>query len=266
MEGSKQVAKRYIWERRSVKADDGTMLIEKGAVRKRWAEYFERLPNVKEDREPEIVAAGREQGVNVLGELKKAFITKEEVQESVREMKAGTAARSDGVEAECLKSDGTTVEWLVRLLNVWCPLTGQVCVWFHCIKVRELSMSVLVLGVCLLSIVGKVYGKVLIRRVREGTEGMIRDEQDGFRRGRGCVDQIFAVRQVCEKHLAKGKEVFRAFMDLEKAYNRIDRKGLWTVLRLYGLGGRLLKGVKSFYMNSRECVRVGNGVSDWFPA
>ncbi len=76
------------------------------------------------------------------------------------------------------------------------------------------------------------------------------------------MDQIFAVRQVCEKYLAKGKEVFWAFMYLEKAYDRIDRECLWTVLQLYGLGGRLLKGVKSFYMNSRACVRVGNGVSD----
>ncbi len=63
-------------------------------------------------------------------------------------------------------------------------------------------------GISLLSVVGKVYGKVLIKRVREGTEGMIRDKQGGFRRGRGCVDQIFAVRQVCENYLAKGKEVF----------------------------------------------------------
>ncbi len=66
-----------------------------------------------------------------------------------------------------------------------------------------------------MSVVGKVYGKVLIKRVREGTEGMIRDKQGGFRRGRGCVDEMFAVRQVCEKHLAKCKEVFWAFMDLE---------------------------------------------------
>ncbi len=65
----------------------------------------------------------------------------------------------------------------------------------------------------------------------------------------------FAVRQVCEKYLAKGKEVFWAFMDLEKAYDRIDR-GLWTVLRLYGLGGRLLKELKSFYVNSGRCVGV----------
>ncbi len=47
------------------------------------------------------------------------------------------------------------------------------------------------------------------------------------------------------------------FMDVENAYDRIDREGLWAVLRLYGLGGRLLKGVKNFYKNSRACVRVG---------
>ncbi len=51
-------------------------------------------------------------------------------------------------------------------------------------------------------------------------------------------------RQVCEKYLAKGKKVFWTFMDLEKAYDRNDREGLWTVLRLYGISGRLLKGVK----------------------
>ncbi len=59
-------------------------------------------------------------------------------------------------------------------------------------------------GISPLSVVGTVYGKVLIGRVRENTDGMIRDEQGGFRRGRECVDQIFTVRQVCEKYLAKG--------------------------------------------------------------
>jgi hypothetical protein len=72
------------------------------------------------------------------------------------------------------------------------------------------------------------------------------------------------VRQVCEKYLAKGKDVFWAFMDLEKAYDRIDREALWRVLRLYGVGGHLLKAVQSFYADSRACVRVGSEVSDWF--
>ncbi len=55
---------------------------------------------------------------------------------------------------------------------------------------------------------------------------MICDEEGGFRRGRGCVDQIFAVRQVCKKYLSQGKDVFGALVDLEKAYGRTDREGL----------------------------------------
>ena len=71
-------------------------------------------------------------------------------------------------------------------------------------------------GISLLTVVGKLFGRVLIKRVRAGTECVIGEEQCGFRQGRGCMDQVFAVRQMCEKYLANGKDVFWAFMDLEQ--------------------------------------------------
>ena len=45
-------------------------------------------------------------------------------------------------------------------------------------------------------------------------------------------------------------------MDLEKAYNRVYREGLWECLRMYGIVGRLLEAVKSFYRGSTAKVRV----------
>ena len=69
--------------------------------------------------------------------------------------------------------------------------------------------------ISLLSVVGKLYGRVLIKRVRAGPECAIGEEQSGFRQGRGCMDQVFAIRQVCEKYLANRKDIFWAFMDLE---------------------------------------------------
>ena len=45
-----------------------------------------------------------------------------------------------------------------------------------------------------MSVVGNVYGKVLIRRIRERINIAIGEEQHGFSRGRECVDQVFAVR------------------------------------------------------------------------
>ena len=54
-------------------------------------------------------------------------------------------------------------------------------------------------------------------------------------------------------------------MDLEKPYDRVDRDPMWNVVRLNGIGGRLLRGVKSLYVGSKACVRLGNEVSEWFP-
>ena len=54
------------------------------------------------------------------------------------------------------------------------------------------------------------------------------------------------------------------FLDLEKAYDRVDRDAMWNVLRLYGIDGRLLRGVRSLYVGSKACVRVGNE-GEWFP-
>ena len=76
---------------------------------------------------------------------------------------------------------------------------------------------------------------------------------------------MFAVRQVCEKYLPDWKDFFWAFMDLEKVYETIDRHGMWQMLGVYRVVGKLLKAVQSFYVDSRACVRVGNDVSDWFP-
>ena len=78
--------------------------------------------------------------------------------------------------------------------------------------------------------------KILIDRIRDKTQNVIVEVQSGFRRGSRCTDQIFIVRQIC-KYLEKGKNVYFAFLDLEKAY---DKDAMWNFLRLYGTGGRLL--------------------------
>ena len=116
-----------------------------------------------------------------------------------------------------------------------------------------------------MSLVGKVYGRVLINRVRKGTETAIDEKHCGFRKGRGCVDQCFVVKQFCEKFLAKGREVYFAFMDLEKAYDRMDRSTLWQVMSIYGVGGKLLRALQGLYDDKRMHVIVGekrvNGLS-----
>ena len=48
--------------------------------------------------------------------------------------------------------------------------------------------------------------------------------------------------------------VYVGFMDLEKAYDRSNRKALWQVLRMYDLGSKLFNGIKFIHVNSLACV------------
>ena len=90
------------------------------------------------------------------------------------------------------------------------------------------------------------------------------EEQGAFRRKRSCIDQIFTVRQLGEKVIEKNKTMRMVCVDLEKAFDRVDRELLWQVLESYGVRGRLKEAVKSLYLHSEACVRVQRKNSEWF--
>ncbi len=52
--------------------------------------------------------------------------------------------------------------------------------------------------------------------------------------------QIFSFRMVVGKNIRKRNKLYAAFMDLEKAYDRVDWLALWEVLRIYGVGENYL--------------------------
>ncbi len=50
---------------------------------------------------------------------------------------------------------------------------------------------------------------------------------------KSCVNQIFvAIKMLVAEYLGKDKKLYATFMDLEKAYDRVDRKALWNVLKI----------------------------------
>ena len=115
-----------------------------------------------------------------------------------------------------------------------------------------------------MSVPGKVYGRIFKERVIENSEGQIGQEQSGFRKGRSCADRIFVLKQICKKTKEKKKRVYVTFMDLEKAYDRVDRDAIWQVMIIYGIGRKVLKDIMSFYDEGRACVMLRNMVSESF--
>ena len=56
--------------------------------------------------------------------------------------------------------------------------------------------------------------------IRSSLDRTIGEEQERY------VDQVFTVRNLCKNYLGVNKEVYIAFMVLEKAYDKVDRDAL----------------------------------------
>ena len=77
---------------------------------------------------------------------------------------------------------------------------------------------------------------------------------------RGATDAIFIVRQLPEKDLNKNKNLYFAFIDLEKAFDRVPRKVLWWTMRVVGVPEWII--VQSMYYGAKTKVRVNGSYSD----
>ena len=252
-----------------VRNDDGEIEWDEEKASECWRKYF---MNLFTDGD---VDDNDESDVNVTNasaeNMEQSKFSLEELRSAVKKLKNGKAAGVDGVTSEMVKYGGATLQVrLLQLFNV-CFECGKVPVDWVCAVIVPLYKGKGSVndcknhrGISLLSIVGKLFGRLVIGRVQQVTQGKISEEQCGFRPGRGCSDQIFTVQQLIEKCLDVNKKLFVAFVDLEKAYDRVNRSKLWSVLEEYGVKGQLLASVQAMYEGSKACVRVYGKLSEWF--
>ena len=90
------------------------------------------------------------------------------------------------------------------------------------------------------------------------------ENQFGFRKNKGCSDAILILRQLQEKHIEWNKPLYMAFIDQEKAFDRVVRAELWKCLAERGIFGELLRAIQSLYICSQAAVRTREGETDWF--
>lgn len=71
----------------------------------------------------------------------------------------------------------------------------------------------------------------------------------------------FLLRSVVEKCIGKDKKRYAAFLNLVKAYGRVDMKPLIDVL-IYGMSGRQLERIEALLRRAEANVRVEGGLSE----
>ena len=117
-------------------------------------------------------------------------------------------------------------------------------------------------GISLLDVAGKVFARILQDRLQVTAEKILPDSQCGFRKGRGCVDMIFAARQLVEKSREHDDSLFTLFVDLTKAYDSVPRHAFWSLLEKYGVPPTMLSVIRSLHDGMTAEVRVGDSNTD----
>ena len=94
----------------------------------------------------------------------------------------------------------------------------------------------------------KVMEHILSAIIRDNIS--IDEMQFGFMPGRSTTDAIFILRQLQEKFLGKKKNLYFAFVDLEKAFDRVPRSVLWWAMRKVGVSEWIIRTVQAMYRNA----------------
>ena len=100
----------------------------------------------------------------------------------------------------------------------------------------------------------KIMERVLKCRVKKIVK--IDDMQFGFMAGKGITDAIFIVRQLQEKYLGKKKDLWMAFVDLEKVFDRFPHEEVWWALKSLGVDDWIVSVIKAMYEDATTMVKL----------
>ena len=199
-------------------------------------------------------------------------IEMEELEKALRKAERGKAAGDDGCMNEILKQGGEVMKesLLILFQKMWqgerIPRDWARGVIVPIFKDGEKNNVDNYRGITLLSVVGKLYTRILNTRLSNWfeKEKKIVEEQGGFRAKRSTSEQIFILREIIQARRKKRKRTYCCFLDIRKAYDTVFREGLWKRMIEKGVGGKLWRVVKNLYREVGSCVRLGEEKTDWF--
>ena len=85
-----------------------------------------------------------------------------------------------------------------------------------------------------------------------------------FRKDRRTRDQTANICWIIEKAREFQKNIYFSFIDCAKAFDCVDLKKLWKILREMGIPDHLTCLLKHLYAGHEATVRTGHGTTDWF--
>lgn len=250
----------------SVKDKEGRLRVDPDEISDRWGEYFSELYNREEGEgnPPER----RVEQLQINGD--ESAITMEELEMAMGNMKNGKSPGCDGLPVETMRCE-EVMRWMLKMFNDFWRVERVPAEWGRAIvcpvfKKGDRGDCSNYRGISLLPHAMKLYERILEKRLRTEVEDKLNEAQYGFRPGRGTTDLIFSLKMMIEKSWEWDREMYVAFVDLEKAFDSVPRVKLWETLedRYYQIEPKLIRVIRGLYTLSESAVRTAYGIGQWF--
>ena len=181
--------------------EEGNACTTVEAQQQRWRRHFTKILNIQSQfNEVEIRKAKQRPIQHHLIETP----TMVELTEAIGKLKNGKAGGASGILPEMVKAACCESDFLELLLDLvqttWekgeVPKDWSDALLIPIPKKGDRSKCDNWRGIALLDVVGKVVAIIIQERLQDLAEEELPESQCGFRKGRGCSDMIFAVRQL----------------------------------------------------------------------
>ena len=118
-------------------------------------------------------------------------------------------------------------------------------------------------SVNLLIALSKITEKVMSHQIYDFIKPMLHKYMSGFRKGYGCQDILIRMTEDWRKALDNGQIIGTVAIDLSKAFDCMPLGLLIAKLKAYGFTENACKLLKSYLVNRKQRVKIGNHFSDW---
>jgi len=187
----------------------------------------------------------------------------EELQNAINQLKNGKSCGEDGIPAEVIKYcniQDIILYFCNKAFHDNCrPDQWNKTNIIPIPKSGDLSNPENYRGISLTSIISKTYNRMLLNRIRDHIDPLLRYNQNGFRKGRGTVGQILAIRRMLEGIKARNLPAVLTFVDFRKAFDSVHRGKMCKILSAYGIPPKLAAAIRCMYDTTEAKVISPDG-------
>jgi len=245
-----------------LKSKTGEIVMEKSEILERWKEYIYELYDDPERVSKPFLFDEPLSGPEIL---------KCEIEKAIEQTKENKAVGPDEISVEMIKAlDAIGLNVLHDLFNriyntgnIPSVLTKSIFIALpkkpgatECQDHRTIS---------LMSHLTKIFLRIIMNRMKNKVHFEISEEQYGFMPDKGTRNAVFILKNIAQRTIEMRKDLYLAFIDYRKAFDRVKHVQLLEMLDNIGVDDKDLRIIQNLYFEQSAAIKVDDNRSEWTP-